>query len=129
LAILLVFNKSAKDVMPMKHLCFLAFLGAAVSAPALAGTDLAPMALNSFTFTPARLSRAIVVNQGGQAVGIVTKVDRGPAGAPLQVEVLKPGGETMILAAGAASYDPVTNRVVADSAVTGALETPAHPRG
>lgn len=112
----------------MKRLCFLAILGATLAGPALAD-ELAPMALNSFTFVPARITQAIVVDQGGTALGIVAKVDSDASGTPQQVEVLKPGGETLILAARAASYDPVANRVVADNAMIGAAIIPATPRG
>jgi hypothetical protein len=111
----------------MKRVCFLAFLGATLTGSAMAD-ELAPMALNSFTFVPARITQAIVVDQGGTALGIVAKVDSGPTGTPRQVEVLKPGGDTMILAARAASYDPIANRVVADSAMVGAIESPVSPR-
>jgi hypothetical protein len=110
-----------------KRLCLLAIVSATLAVPAMAD-ELAPMALNSFTFVPARITQAIVVDQGGTALGIVAKVDSDASGTPRQVEVLKPGGDTMILAARAASYDPVANRVVADSAMVGAIEKPIAPR-
>ena len=75
------------------------------------------MALNSFTFVPKHLATATVVDQNGQAVGIVQKVDSDPTGKPSQVQVLMPGGRTVDIASQSASYDPVTNQVITDSAI------------
>jgi hypothetical protein len=102
-------------------------MSATLAVPAWAD-ELAPMALNSFTFVPARISQAIVVDQGGAALGIVAKVDSDATGTPQRIEVLKPGGDTMIVAARAARYDPRATREVTDNTMIGAAETSVTPR-
>ena len=112
-----------------KSLRSLVFVGICLVSPALAaGEDFAPMALNSFTFVPKRIVTATVVDQNGQALGIVQKVDSDSSGKPSWIEVLMPGGQTMAIASQSASYDPVANQVVTDSVTVRTAEAVSQPR-
>jgi hypothetical protein len=111
-----------------KSLRSLIFAGVCLASPALAaGEDFAPMALNSFTFVPKRIATATVVDQNGQALGIVQKVDSDSSGKPSRIEVLMPGGQTMAIASQSASYDPVANQVVTDGATVRTAESALQP--
>ena len=112
-----------------RTLRFLACAGVLLASPVLAAEqDFAPMALNSFTFVPKRIATATVVDQNGQALGIVQRVDSDPTGKPSQVEVLMPGGRTMAIASQSVSYDPIANHVVADSAIVRTAQAASRPR-
>ncbi len=84
--------------------------------PAVAD-EFAPMALNSFSIVPHAISRAIVVNQDGTAIGIVQRVEIDSTGKPVRVEILMPGGREAPVPAQAASYDSITNHVIAENDV------------
>ena len=110
----------------MKYVPSLAIISVLMGLPVAAvAQDIAPMALNSYSALPDGINTAIVIDQHGTTLGIVSKVETNSTGAPLQVDVLMPGGRQLAVKASAASYDSMAHRVIAE---TGALQTaqPAH---
>jgi hypothetical protein len=105
----------------VKYIPSLAIIIVLMGLPVAAETqDIAPMALNSYSALPDGINTAIVIDQQGTTLGIVSKVETNSAGAPLQVDVLMPGGRQWAVKASAASYDSMAHRVIAE---TGALQT------
>ena len=97
----------------MSKLAFAAIGALSLTLPCYAA-DVAPMALNGYSFVPKQLRTAVVVDQGGRAIGIVEKVEVDGSGSPRSLEVMYPGGREHQIPAAQASYDPVTNLVVTD---------------
>ena len=93
-------------------------LSAAMLAPVAAeaqdvGSHFAPMALNSYTTSPAKLGSAKVFDQHGNMVGSVKGIATDAAGKPAAISVQPAsGGPLMIVAAGAASFDQARNEVI-----------------
>lgn len=85
---------------------------AALATPAFA--DLAPVALNSLTTTPARLTSASVLDQNGAVIGKVRAVVTDQDGRPSALSYVE-GKRLLVIAAPAVSYDAEKNIVVADT--------------
>jgi hypothetical protein len=80
-------------------------LFAALSAPAWA-EDLAPVALNSLSASPAQAASAKVLDQNGRLLGQVERIQADQDGKPsaLAFRAAK-DGSTVVISAAAASYD------------------------
>ena len=86
----------------------------ALGSPA-AAEDLAPVALNSLTATPAKITNASVLDQTGAVIGKVKAVATDQDGKPSAMSYVA-GKNLMVIAAPAVSYDAQKNIVVADTA-------------
>jgi hypothetical protein len=85
----------------------------ALGTPALA-EDMAPVALNSLTVTPAKLTSAQVLDQNGAVIGKVRAVVTDQDGRPSALSYVA-GNRLLVIAAPAVSYDAEKNIVVADT--------------
>jgi len=86
----------------------------ALGSPA-AAEDLAPVALNSLTAAPAKITAAPVLDQNGTVIGKVKAVATDQDGKPSAMSYVA-GKNLMVIAAPAVSYDAQRNIVVADTA-------------
>jgi len=82
--------------------------------PAMAQSDFAPMALNSFTILPSPFPYARVMGQDGSVMGNIQGVQRGPNGVPTSIRIGVAGGKIITLRATEASYEQGGNVVIAD---------------
>lgn len=89
---------------------------AALGTPA-AAEDFAPVALNSLTTTPARITAAPVLDQNGTVIGKVKAVATDQDGKPAALSYVA-GNHLLVIAAPAVSYDAQKNLVVADVSKT-----------
>lgn len=89
-------------------------VAAALATPA-AAEDLAPVALNSLTSTPARITAAPVMDLNGAVIGKVRSVATDQDGRPSAISYVA-GNKLAVIAAPAVSYDAQKNIVVADTA-------------
>jgi hypothetical protein len=105
-------------LLPEHLLKVIMFGGAMVVTVIAKGEDLAPMALNSLPAPPPNLVSAQVENLHGQVIGRVAKVATDQSGKPAAISVTTPSG-TIVMAAGAASYDEGHNLVYTDQPVQG----------
>jgi hypothetical protein len=87
----------------------LSFAAAKDSADALV---MAPMALNSYTSAPVRISSAKVLDLNGETIGHVERLGLDPAGKPQNLSVALTSGVAISIAANNASYDEQQNVVV-----------------
>jgi len=85
----------------------------ALGTPAIAD-DMAPVALNSLTIAPARLTAAPVLDQNGAVIGKVRAVVTDQDGRPSALSYVA-NNRLLIIAAPAVSYDAQKNIVVADT--------------
>ncbi|HEY4274478.1 MAG TPA: hypothetical protein VGM68_03260 [Rhizomicrobium sp.] len=82
-------------------------------APLAARADaLAPMALNSLSSVPAKITAARVVDPHGVPVGTVARIDADAKGKPLKVNVTLASGGTVAMDASALGYDESANVLV-----------------
>jgi hypothetical protein len=88
-------------------------IAVAFGTPA-AAEDFAPVALNSFTATPARIGSAPVLDQNGTVIGKVQGVATDQDGKPSAISY-RVGNRLLVIAAPAVSYDAQKNIVVADT--------------
>ena len=90
----------------MRSLSFILF-GALALMPALThAEDMAPAALNSFSSVPATLTSAQVLDQNGQVLGKVERVQTDQNGMPAAVSFKAASdGRTVVVAASAVSFD------------------------
>ena len=99
--------------------------GAVIAVPAITRAEnLAPMALNSLPAPPRNIMSAQVENLHGQTIGRVAKVATDQSGKLAAISVITPAG-TIVVAAGAASYDEGRNLVYTDQPAQG-LANAAH---
>jgi hypothetical protein len=74
--------------------------------------QMAPMALNSYTWAPRNIGTANVVDLNGDLIGRVHKLDLDPTGKPQGLEVLLTGpGRVINVVANNVSYDEQQNIV------------------
>jgi hypothetical protein len=85
----------------------------ALGTPA-AAQDLAPVALNSLSATPARIAAAPVLDQNGAVIGKVRAIVTDQDGKPSAMSCVA-GQRVAVIAAQAVSYDAQKNRVIADT--------------
>jgi hypothetical protein len=85
----------------------------ALGTPAFA-EDMAPVALNSLTIAPARLTAAPVMDQNGAVIGKVRAVVTDQDGRPSALSYVA-GNHLLVIAAPAVSYDAEKNIIVADT--------------
>lgn len=86
----------------------------ALGTPA-AAEDFAPVALNSLSATPAKITAVPVLDQNGTVIGKVKAVATDQDGKPSAISYVQ-GRNLMVIAAPAVSYDAQKNIVVADTA-------------
>lgn len=95
-------------------------------APLTAGAEaMAPMALNSLSTVPAKITAARVVDPHGAQIGTVARIDADAKGKPLKVNVTLAAGGTVALDASALSYDESANVLVTDQQLAKPAATPA----
>jgi len=97
----------------MKPLTFLGLLTVSVFAGGVVqAQDLEPIALSSFANVPDGITTALVRDQPGRTLGIVSHVKLQTDGKLEQIDVLIPGGRHMVINADRASYDADAHRVI-----------------
>ena len=97
----------------MKLLTFLGLLTVSVFAVGVVqAQELEPIALNSFAGVPDGIRMALVRDQEGRTLGIVSRLKLQANGKLRQIDVLMPGGRHMVINAGSASYDAYAHRVI-----------------
>jgi hypothetical protein len=75
---------------------------------------LAPMALNSFSNVPDKISTAVVIDSKGSPVGAVRKVEMDAKGKPIRVEIALLGSQQIVaLNSSDLSYDAAKNVLTA----------------
>jgi hypothetical protein len=91
---------------------FAVFCGVLVFAPVLlmpslaCAEEMAPVALNSFSATPASATSAQVMDQNGHLLGQVDRIQADQDGKPSALSFrAAPGGNTVVISAAAVSYD------------------------
>lgn len=85
----------------------------ALGTPAVA-EDFAPVALNSLTAAPAKITTAPVMDMNGATVGTVRAIATDQNGRPSAISYVA-GNRLVVVAAQAVSYDAQKNVVVADT--------------
>lgn len=83
-------------------------------SPAARADALAPIALNSLSSVPAKISAARVLDTHGVQVGTVTRIDSDAKGKPLKANIALTAGGTVVLDASALGYDETANVLVTD---------------
>jgi hypothetical protein len=77
-----------------------------------AADGFAPMALNSLSTTPAKITSAKVMDVQGAVVGSVARIETDAMGKPLKVVVNVAGGRVVAIEASAIGYDDAANVLV-----------------
>jgi hypothetical protein len=95
----------------MKSLCLLP-LGLVFLIRPAAANGFAPMALNSLSTAPAKITAARVMDAQGAIVGSVARIETDPKGKPLKVDVSVTGGRVVAIDASAIGYDDPANVLV-----------------
>ena len=94
---------------PMSSMsCFRTFIICAlfIGAPALAfAEDMAPVALNSLSSTPAAAASAKVLDQNGHMLGQATGIQTDQYGKPSALAFRASSGNTIVIGAAAVSFD------------------------
>jgi hypothetical protein len=102
----------------MQSLTFLGLLTIDVFAGGVAqAQDLEPIALSSFANVPEGIRTALVRDQPGRTLGIVSHVKFQTNGKLERIDVLMPGGRHMVINADRASYDADAHRVIVNPTV------------
>lgn len=101
------YDGGMRIVVPLLLLTLLSPLAARADA-------LAPIALNSLSSVPAKISAARVLDTHGALVGTVTRIDADGKGKPLKANIALTAGGTAVLEASALGYDETANVLVTD---------------
>jgi len=72
---------------------------------AASAEDLAPVALNSLSKTPANIASLQVMDQKGQVIGQAERIQTDQDGHPAALSFRANNGTTIVIGAAAASYD------------------------
>lgn len=101
-------------------------LSLSLLTPLAAGAEaMAPMALNSLSTVPPKITTARVVDPHGVPVGTVARIDTDAKGKPLKVNVALAAGGTVALDTSALGYDESANVLVTDRQPAKPAATPS----